>query len=202
MNCKALILAGGKSERMSSPKPFLNYDGRTFLEKIVDEFNVCGIEETIVVLNHELLEQADEKYFAQVSEKCTIIKNTNPEWGRYHSLKLGIEKIIGADFCFIHNVDNPFISATLIKKIYSHRNKNGYTLPVYKDRGGHPVLISEKIINEIHESILSSITLKDVLINYNRKELKVKDDSILTNINTPDEYYHEMIKHEILQYVQ
>jgi len=201
MNCKALILAGGKSERMSSPKPFLNYDGRTFLEKIVDEFQTYGIEETIVVLNHELLEQADEKYIAKISKKCTILKNTNPQWGRYHSLKLGIDKAIGTDFCFIHNVDNPFVSSALIKKLYSHRNEKGYTLPVYKGRGGHPVLISKEIIKTIHESMLSSITLKDVLINYNRKELVVNDDSILSNINTPDEYYREMIKHEILHYV-
>src|ERR1035437_4315353 len=107
MNCKALILAGGKSERMSSPKPFLKYNGRTFLEKIVNEFIACDIEETVVVLNHELFVRANEKYLAKISEKCILLKNTNPEWGRYHSLKLGIDKVIGADFFFIHNVDNP-----------------------------------------------------------------------------------------------
>jgi CTP:molybdopterin cytidylyltransferase MocA len=201
MNCKALILAGGKSERMSSPKPFLKYNGRTFLEKIVNEFIACDIEETVVVLNHELFVRANEKYLAKISEKCILLKNTNPEWGRYHSLKLGIDKVIGADFCFIHNVDNPFVSSTLIKELYSHRNAKGYTLPVYKSRGGHPVLISKIIMKTIHSSALSSTTLKDVLINYSRKELVVNDDSILANINTPEEYYHEMIKHEILRNV-
>lgn len=192
MNCRVLILAGGKSERMHFPKPFLKYGNRTFIEKIIDEFSVCNFLEIVVVLNHELLGAFNEENVSKISEKCTLVKNDNSEMGRYHSIKLGINKIIGADFCFIHNVDNPFVSSSLIKELYRNRNEKGYTLPVYKDRGGHPVLLSKKIIEAIHKDILTLATLKDVLNNFNRKELIVEDERILININTSEEYKRAM----------
>ncbi|MHB8259065.1 MAG: nucleotidyltransferase family protein [Bacteroidia bacterium] len=193
-----LILAGGKSGRMHSPKPFLKYGSRTFIEKIIDEFDVCNFSEIVVVLNHELLGVTNEGDISKVLEKCTIVKNDNPEMGRYHSIKLGVNRIIGADFCFIHNVDNPFVSSLLIKKLYMNRNENGYTLPVYKGRGGHPVLISKKIIEAINKDIVTLATLKDVLKNFNRKELEVEDERILININSPEEYQQAMNKQGIL----
>ncbi|HEX7412879.1 MAG TPA: NTP transferase domain-containing protein [Bacteroidia bacterium] len=198
MDCRVLILGGGKSERMNSPKPFLKYGNRAFIEKIIGEFSTCNFSEIVVVLNHELLGAVNEENVSKISGKCIVVKNDNPEMGRYHSIKLGINKIIGADFCFIHNVDNPFVSSSLIKELYKNRNENGYTLPVYKDRGGHPVLLSKKIIETIHEDILTLATLKDVLKNFNRKELVVNDERILININTPEEYQQEMIKQKNL----
>ena len=49
----ALILAGGKSERMTHPKPWLMLDGQTFAEKIIDTYISAGIEKIVLVINKE-----------------------------------------------------------------------------------------------------------------------------------------------------
>jgi CTP:molybdopterin cytidylyltransferase MocA len=85
-----LILAGGKSERMIFPKAYLLFNGKTFLKKIIEEYYEAGIKNIYVVLNDDFCNGEWEKYIDEVKSIVTIIKNPNPELGRFHSLKLGI----------------------------------------------------------------------------------------------------------------
>ena len=105
-----LILAGGKSERMIFPKPYLLFEGETFLKKIVEEYHNAGIKSICVIINEEFCKGKFEKFIDEVESKTIIIKNPNPELGRFHSLKLGLANILNLDFCFIQNIDNPFVN--------------------------------------------------------------------------------------------
>ena len=87
-----LILAGGKSERMVFPKPYLLFEGKTFLKKIVEEYYNSGIKNICVVINEEFCKGEFEKYIDEIKSKVTIIKNPNSELERFHSVKLGIKK--------------------------------------------------------------------------------------------------------------
>ena len=45
------LLAGGKSSRMGQNKALLTYDGKTFLERLIEEF--CDFDEILVSVRDE-----------------------------------------------------------------------------------------------------------------------------------------------------
>ena len=187
-NCAALILAGGKSERMVFPKPFLPVNGKTFLNKIVTEYSDAGIKNIFIVLNDEYCIGAWESCINRVKQFAIVIENPEPEKGRFHSIKLGAEKIKYAEFCFVQNVDNPSVNKNIIAEIFEQRNSSGYTVPVYNGMRGHPVLISKKIIRHINLLPDEDFNLREILNNFPAKEVEINDERILLNINTTEDY--------------
>lgn len=183
-----LILAGGKSERMNFPKAFLLFNGKTFLKKIAEEYYQAGIKNIYVVLNEDFCIGNWEKYIDQVKPIATIIKNPDPELGRFHSLKLGIKKMLNLEFCFIQNIDNPFVNKDVIKSLMESKKPHGYTSPEFKGRSGHPILISKKIMQHLDKLPDGDFNLKNILSDFPKHRVQINNDGILMNINTPDEY--------------
>ena len=63
-----------------------------------------------------------------------------------------------------------------------------YAVPAYKDRGGHPVLLSPRIIEPMINEFKNNSRFDDVLKSFKRKDVVVNDPYIGVNINTPEEY--------------
>ncbi|HAN18248.1 MAG: hypothetical protein A2X13_07310 [Bacteroidetes bacterium GWC2_33_15] len=91
-------------------------------------------------------------------------------------------------FLYIHNVDNSFVNHDLLYKLLENSLESDLIVPEYKGRGGHPILISEKIINGIRDEKNNQLHFKEYLCNYKMKKINVNDDKILVNINNLDEY--------------
>lgn len=183
-----LIMAGGRSERMKSPKPFLLIQGKSFIEKILNEYSRCGIKNIYVVLNHRFV-----KYLPQDMSGFKVIPNFHPEYGRLYSLQLGLKKLAASDFVFIHNVDNPFADQELIRKMWAVRSEGNYVVPICNGRGGHPILIPKRIVKNILSNKNYERTLRDVLRQYDRIEVVTESEKILTNINTWQEYEERVL---------
>lgn len=192
-----LIIAGGKSERMNFPKAYLLCNGKTFLKKIVDEYFDAGVKNICVVLNSDFCIGKWGKYVDQIKSKATIIKNPDAGLGRFHSLKLGIKKMMNQQFCFIQNIDNPFVSKDVIVSLVGSSNSDGYSSPKFQGRNGHPVLISKKIIHYLNELTEEDLNLRDILSGFPRSEAPVNNDAIFININTMEEYKKYITRCEI-----
>ena len=67
---------------------------------------------------------------------------------------------------FIHNADNPFANHKVLKALYSNRTDADLIKPVFKKTGGHPILISNKIVKDIVSYKNYDIHLNDFLKNY------------------------------------
>lgn len=183
-----LILAGGKSERMIFPKSYLIYKGKTFLENIVEGYNKAGINNVCLVIKNEYCEGIWQQYFKKVKPFISIIEKTDSTQGRFHSLKIGLQHFQNIDFCFIHNVDNPFIDKETIKCLCENKNTYGYTIVLYKGKRGHPLLISNKITKRINAMEDEECNLKDILMEFPKQIAEVNNKEILLNINTPEDY--------------
>ncbi|MCX6311187.1 MAG: NTP transferase domain-containing protein [Bacteroidetes bacterium] len=184
----AVVLAGGKSERMGCPKPYLDFQGKTFIEKIIETYKLADVENITVVFNKNYILPIWKKLLNHLKSEARIIVNDNSTAGRFHSLKLGLDNITETDYCFIQNVDNPFVSPSLINTLYENKIPDAYTVPVHENHGGHPILISKSIIDHIRKIEKSELTLREILSNFKRNEVVVNDPSILFNINTPEDY--------------
>ena len=186
-DCSAIILAGGNSSRMGYPKPWVKKEnGKTFLLDIVTSFIDFGILEVIVVLNKSFVTNNWKEVLAEVERNSTIIENTKPEKGRLYSLSLGL-KASTSNFIFIHNVDSPFVEKETLAQLSGRIEINGITIPSYQSKGGHPVIINNAVSTEIVNNYENYETLKEVFNHFPKKYIEVDSDSILKNINTPEQ---------------
>lgn len=191
-----IILAGGNSLRMGSPKAWLLKGNTTFLSEIIKSYQLFGIETITVVLNEKFTTSEWKNELSEIKSNATLIKNCSPEKGRLYSLQLGL-KAVKSDFAFIHNVDNPFVENEVLEELINHTEINGVTIPTFKEKGGHPVIINEVVKKEIIDNYQNYETLKEVLANFPKKYIEVKSNSILKNINTPQEL--ETYKYELAE---
>ncbi|MCK5823490.1 MAG: NTP transferase domain-containing protein [Bacteroidales bacterium] len=186
--CSVIILAAGNSGRMGEPKSLLKWDeNETFIQKIIDEYKKFGCESIVVVVNNTVIDLY-EKYSYKFFNEITLVINNHLEWDRFYSVKLGLNALKDKQFCFIQNVDNPFVSQELLQSLFADKDPFSYNAPYYKDKGGHPILINKKIINSIVNTSENDLNLKNVLSLFNKNKIAVNDKTILYNINNKQEY--------------
>lgn len=192
-NVGAVILAAGISKRMKSSKPLLLFNREeTFLEKIVREYSKFNCHTIIVVVNKinkgEILKSLGEKLPGNVR----FVINDHLEYERFYSVKLGLAKLEDTDFCFIQNIDNPFVTRDLIATIFRYRVSGGYVSPRYKGEGGHPILLGRAIIEDIRSLKENDLNFRHILRSYPCEKVEVGKQDILVNINTLEEYILEI----------
>jgi CTP:molybdopterin cytidylyltransferase MocA len=184
-----VILSAGLSSRMKTPKPFLRFDAKSlFIDKIINVYLKFGCTRVIVTINEEHRGWKDILHKYAGNDSIVFVPNMNPDYERFYSLKLGMEHIEDLEYCFIQNIDNPFIECYVLEQLYKNRIINGYAVPNFIGKGGHPVLIGEELINQISSTTHYQQNLKEFLRNYNRNNVEVDTDKILININSPEEY--------------
>ncbi len=184
----ALILAAGSSGRMGAPKLSLPFsDGQSFIGQCVCRFLAFGCQKAGVVVNEEgaaFIRNNKENFPPQMIP----ILNPHPEKGRLHSIKTGIAALQHDGPLFIHNVDNPFVHPATLKALSSAFTGNHCVCPQYQDRGGHPVLIPEKVSRELLREENPDMSLKEFLQAQKVLLVEVDQPEVLININTPEEY--------------
>ena len=184
----AIILAAGKSSRMGIPKLSLKYDdSNIFIEHIINEYRSFGCKEIVIVVNETgnnfLIENK-----IQFPDKVKIVINEHPDWHRFYSLKIGAKSLSEFTMAFIHNVDNPFVNCKVLNKLLKNIDTADYIHPEFNGKGGHPILLSEKIINDVRTTQEDQLHFKDFLNQYSKMKVQVDDEKVLVNINTMEEY--------------
>jgi molybdenum cofactor cytidylyltransferase len=181
-----IIPAAGFSGRMGLPKMLLPFDKtKTFLDVIIQGYFEFGCNEAVVVVNEK--NSLSVKYL-QSKKKIRIIVNRYPERERFFSIQTGLQSAGKALGVFIHNVDNPFVDVNLLKKMTQVLPSCDIVVPVFKDKGGHPVLLSKKVTDYIVSVSDYSINFKDVIKGFNRKNVLTENGNVLVNINTMADY--------------
>ena len=183
-----IILAGGNSERMNYPKPYLTIGGKTFLERVCKNYFEAGLRDIYAVINKKYLSDEWRGHIAPLKSFVNIVENSNPEYGRTHSLKLGAEQLAPAEYCFIQNVDNPFVSKKVISALWDNKIPDGSAIPSCRGISGHPALVSDKIIREIIAAGGKYNSFRDLIGSFEKKMIEVNDERILYNINTWNDY--------------
>ncbi|MFA5417328.1 MAG: NTP transferase domain-containing protein, partial [Bacteroidales bacterium] len=128
------------------------------------------------------------EYFSTLPEWVKIIQNPTPEQGRLLSVQLGAGALSGNTPCFIHNIDNPFVEITLLQQLHRSLEEAGYVKPVFAEKGGHPILVSDKIIAVLRDETNEFQDFKQLLNSFFGKRLEVECEEVLLNVNTQEEY--------------
>lgn len=185
-----IILAAGNSARMGQCKFFLEFkNGKSFIEALLDAAFLFAFDKTTIVVNsnylNDLIFRIGNKHWFH---KIQIIENTQYTLGRFYSLKLGLGANFGIEYFFVSNADSPYLPLPVLTGLFSNRKNASVIIPTYQNQGGHPVLFNRMVANNLLLCNDSSV-LSNELKRFKRYKVAFNDDSILRNINTPDDYF-------------
>jgi len=128
MQIVALIVAGGKGERMNAdiPKQFLLLNGTPILMHTLKQFS--HFEEIVLVLP-----PSQFKYWQELCNTYNFRqKHTLVAGGitRFHSVKNGLEKIADNTIVAIHDGVRPLISTSLIESLVAETKSGIGVIPI------------------------------------------------------------------------
>ncbi len=184
----AIVLAAGESKRMGKSKPLLRFNDKTFLDQIISALKVSDVDRITIVLGAEA-----EMIKNSIDLSGTnIVINKDYQKGQLSSLIAAIEDTPQeTDAILVCLVDNPFITKEVINKIIAKfkETNNPIIVPVFNGQRGHPALLSRSLFSELVNAPKEQGAR--YVLHSNAEivlELETSESTILTGIDTPEEY--------------
>lgn len=180
-----MVLSAGRSVRMGAHKALLPLpSGGVYMSHIIDSYLAAGVRALALVVAPTI---PTGPYGGIPGVR--IVRNPDPGLGRAHSLRLGLAAMPSVRYCFIQNIDNPFVDPELIGALYAAREKAPYVTPVHHGQGGHPVLIGRPLIELVFADDGADTPLNLLFSGSPRHRMPTEDPRVLANINTPEEHH-------------
>jgi len=190
----AIVLAGGESKRMGSPKMILPYKGKTIIENVLENVLASDVERVVTVLG------SSKDEVMKAIGKLPVLHCYNPNYkdGMLSSVKCGFE-FLPADLraAMVFLGDQPMAETAVINKMLNAYNESGkgILVPVFENKRGHPLLTDRKYRDEIM-SLDDPEGLKGLLRRHpdDLLEVETENPSVLMDIDTREDYINEINK--------
>lgn len=183
-----IVLAAGASRRMGSPKALLEFQGETFLDRLIGSLaEICA--ETIVVLGHHanLIRE-------RVTERARFVVNPDPDRGQLTSLQCGLAAVAaGCGGVLFTPLDYPAVKPETVHRLaaaFAQRPAGtALVIPRFQGRRGHPVLVAAWLIPEFL-ALPETAAARDVVRRHEAaiQYVDVDDRGVVTDIDTPEDY--------------
>lgn len=191
-----ILLAGGKSSRMGTPKGLLDYHGKPWVLEQISRFKDVNSPKVYIGLgyNYELyfvsipwFKKAINKTHNYNGVEVRVIINHQPQFGAFSTLQTVLRNIEKEVTAIVQPIDVPLFNKDSLRS-FIDINKP-IVIPVCQDKKGHPVKLKPEFWRTLLSVDRSSNNARlDIQIKeYNTSSIayhKVTDKSVYQNINT------------------
>lgn len=185
----AVILSGGASRRMGSPKALLPYQGRPFLEHLLDITKHPRIGVRRIVLGPD----ADAISTEIQMQRDEVIVNADWQRGQLSSIQAAIKSLPpNTEGILLCPVDHPLVSAALVSDLIEAFDKDhpAVVVPRFEGRRGHPVIFAERLYEELLHAPEDKGARAVVWAHANEVfEVPTNEESCVLNLNDPDAFH-------------
>jgi len=185
----AVILAAGDSSRMGQPKSLLKIGQSNFHDTILERLAGCPFDPLITVTGKAA---AELKKNSRTGKNHLFVNNPKTEQGQLSSLQCALRKLPeDLDGCLVALVDHPLVKKKTYRQLYDIicEDPQRIILPVYRQRGGHPVYFGRKYFSALLQAPLSA-GARSVIQKYTDEVFRwtVQDPAVCIDIDTPADY--------------
>lgn len=189
MNIAGLILAAGTSTRMGRPKALLEFQGETFLDRLIGIF-AGHCDPVIVVLGHqpELIRAGLRR-----AGQATFVHNADYLQGQFSSLQCGLRAVPPhTQGVLFTPVDYPGIQPSTVERLVGQalaRPAALLVIPRYQGRRGHPVCCARALVPEFL-ALPADSQAREVIHRHLEHTcyVEVEDPGILKDVDDPEAY--------------
>ena len=182
-NYSLLILAGGKSSRMGTNKAELLYEGRTFLENLIEKAKNLGVEKIYI------------SGFENKDEEVQVVYDIYPEIGPLGGLHAGLREV-KTPYCLVLPVDVPQIPEDFLEGLLKFHEQEviNKEKPVLAEREGfvEPLIgiYPVSMVSYIEERIASQrLSVFRMIQEWGCVAYKTDiPEEKIANINTQEDY--------------
>jgi molybdenum cofactor cytidylyltransferase len=183
-----LILAGGASRRMGTPKALLKFQNETFLDRMLRLFSNVS-NPVIVVLGHQ---SSQIRSGIARSADAIFTVNPDPERGMLSSLQCGLTALPAeTEAVMFTPVDHPNLQPATLEKLAAlfQAHRAPVIVPTYEGQHGHPVCIERALAHELL-ALPPSAMASDVIHRYvgQTSYIEVNDPAVTTDVDDPEAY--------------
>jgi molybdenum cofactor cytidylyltransferase len=186
----AVILSGGESRRMGSPKALIPFRGKTFLQHLLDAAQNSQISPVLVVLGPH----ADQIRKEVPLDSANVVINQDWHLGQLSSIQAAVRHLAGRkeiDGIMLFLVDHPLISPALVGKLAAefHRTRSAIVLPIFQGKRGHPVIFARKLFDELLAAPLDKGARVVVWAHAHEVlEVPTEEEGVVLNLNDPESF--------------
>jgi molybdenum cofactor cytidylyltransferase len=182
----AVILSGGESRRMGSPKALVPYRGKTFVEHLIEVTRHPRVGVTRIVVGAH----ADEIRARLAGYASEIVVNEDWANGQLSSIQTGVRSLPSGetDGMILCPVDHPIVTAKLVARLIGEFDSSGKSivLPIYRGRRGHPLIFRAALYDELLAAS-AEVGARQVVWSHEAETCAVPTDEegVVLNINDP-----------------
>jgi len=181
-----LILAAGESRRMGSPKALLEFQGETFLDRLIGLFSRrCMPVIAVLGAQHEIVRAGLRR-----AGDALLVENPEFRLGQLTSMQCGLRAVpADAGGVLFTLVDHPAVTPATIAALLDCGAPAPLRIPRCDGRRGHPIWISRSLMPEFLALPVGS-SAREVVTRHSSEiaYIEVDDPGILADVDDPAAY--------------
>ena len=191
MPTAGVILAGGRSARMGTPKSLLDFRGSPFVVRVLEAFEALDLKTRVVVLGPD----ASRVRPVLAAHECLVVENPDVDGGPIASLRCALAALeaIRPAAALVWPVDLPHVHLSTVERLVEayRRLRAPVTVPVFAGRRGHPVIWDQCLFEELRTSAAATREGARAVLHAHAADVHavaVDDPAVTDFIDTPADY--------------